>query len=239
MLTRAHEGDQPALAAAVDLQQFFIRNVFDLFPDVGIVEAVAPVRLQVLVVEQGQIAVQPARQMDAVGDGRDRHFPQRQLRPEVVEHFLRDVAMQAADGVAVGGGIERQDGHGEAFVAIVRIAPPERHQLLEIDADFGAVLGKVVVHEAGIEQIDAGRHRRVRGEDVARASGFQGLVEGQFLVAHEQADLLQRQKRGVAFVHVKDGGLEAHGLQARACRRCRARFPGGCAYRYRRRKESR
>ena len=44
-----------------------------------------------------------------------------------------------------------------------------------------------MVHEAGIEQVDAGRHRRVRGEDVAGARGFQRLVEGQPGVAHEPA----------------------------------------------------
>ena len=56
-------------------------------------------------------------------------------------------------------------------------------KLLEIDADFGAVLGEVVIHHAGIEEVDAGGHRRVRGEDVVGARGFQRFVEGQLLAS--------------------------------------------------------
>ncbi len=93
------------------------------------------------------------------------------------------------------------------------VAPAEGHELLEIDADFGAVLGEVVVHHAGIEQIDAGGYGSMGGEDVAGAGSFQGLVEVEAVVAHVEADLFQRQEGGVAFVHVEDGGLEAHGLQ--------------------------
>ena len=59
------------------------------------------------------------------------------------------------------------------------IAAAERHQLLEIDSHFGAVLGEIVIHQAGVEQVDAGRHGRVRGEDVAGARRLQRLVEGQ------------------------------------------------------------
>ena len=70
-----------------------------------------------------------------------------------------------------------------------------------------------MVHHARIEQVDAGRYGRVGGEDVAGAGGFQGLFEAELLVAHEEADLFQRQKRGVAFVHVEHRGFEPHGLQ--------------------------
>ena len=80
MLARTDERDQPPLAPAVDFEQFFIRNVVDLFPDGGIVETLAPVRLEVLIVEQGKVAVEPARQVHAVGDGGDGHLPQRQIR---------------------------------------------------------------------------------------------------------------------------------------------------------------
>ncbi len=45
MLARTDEGDQAPLAAAVDFEQLFVGNIFDLFPDVGIVETLAPVGL--------------------------------------------------------------------------------------------------------------------------------------------------------------------------------------------------
>ena len=67
------------------------------------------------------------------------------------------------------------------------------------------------MHHAGVEQVDAGGHGRVGGEDVVGAGRFQGLVEGELVLLHQHADALQRQERGVALVHVKDGGLEIHG----------------------------
>jgi hypothetical protein len=48
-------------------EQFFVGNVRDLLPDAEIVPAVAPVGLEILIVEIGQIAVEPAGQVDAVG----------------------------------------------------------------------------------------------------------------------------------------------------------------------------
>src|ERR1039458_8849761 len=81
----------------------------------------------------------------AVGDGSDRDLPLRQLGPEVLEHFLRNRAVEAADGVAVGRGIEGQHGHGEGFVAVGGVAAADGHQLLEIDRHFPAVFGEVVV----------------------------------------------------------------------------------------------
>ena len=100
-LARAHETDQPALAAAMRFEQFLVRDIVHLLPDFGLDEAVAPFRLQVLIVKLREIGIQPARQVDTVGDRGNRHLPNRKLRPEVVPHFLRDGAMQAADGVAM------------------------------------------------------------------------------------------------------------------------------------------
>ena len=51
MLAGAHEGYQAPLAPTVHFEQFLIGNFLDLFPDSGIVEALAPVRIQVLIVE--------------------------------------------------------------------------------------------------------------------------------------------------------------------------------------------
>jgi hypothetical protein len=87
--------------------------------------------------------------------------------------------MQAADGVAVGGGVQRQDGHRKRLAAVLRVAPAERHEAIEIDLRVAAVLAEVVVDQAGIEQIDAGRNRRVGGEDVVDAGGFEGFFESQ------------------------------------------------------------
>ena len=121
--------------------------------------------------------------------------------------------METADGVAVGGGAECQHGHGETLVAVETIAAPQGHELLEIDTHFGAVLGEVVVHHAGVEQVDTGRDRSMGGENVAGAGGFQRLVEIKLAVAHVEPNLFQGEEGGVAFVHVEHSGLEPHGLQ--------------------------
>ena len=73
----ANEGHHAALAAAVGFPQFAGGDVGGLPPDFGIVMALAPVGLQVLIVEVGQVAVDPGGQVDAVGDGGDRDFPDR------------------------------------------------------------------------------------------------------------------------------------------------------------------
>ena len=49
-LALPNETDQAALAAPMSFQQFLVRNVAHLFPDGGVVEALAPVRLQILIV---------------------------------------------------------------------------------------------------------------------------------------------------------------------------------------------
>ena len=65
------------------------------------------------------------------------------------------------------------------------------------------------VEQAGIEDIDAGGDGSVRGEDVADAGGFEGLIEGEAVFLHEDADALDGKEGGVAFVHVVDGWLDA------------------------------
>ena len=70
-----------------------------------------------------------------------------------------------------------------------------------------------MIHEAGVEQVDAGRHGRVSSEDVAGAGGFQRFVEGELVLAHVDADLFQREERGMALIHVEDGGLQTHGFE--------------------------
>ncbi len=118
-LPLADEGNQAAFAAAMHFEKLFVRNVPDLLPDAVIVPAVAPVGFEVLIVEIGQIAVDPAGQVDAVGHRSDRRFPDRQRGPEGVPHLLRNLAVQPADGVAIGRSIQRQNRHGERLAAIL------------------------------------------------------------------------------------------------------------------------
>ena len=121
--------------------------------------------------------------------------------------------MQPADSVAVRRSVQRQDRHGERLVAVENVAPSQGHQLLEVDMDLVAIVGEVVIHQAGVENIDAGGNGRVGGENVAGARGFQSFLEIQVLVAHEPADLFQREEGRVAFIHVVHGRPQPHGFQ--------------------------
>ena len=85
--------------------------------------------------------------------------------------------MQAAYGIAVGGSVQRQNGHGKGL-RLVGVAPAEGHEAIEIDLRIAAILAQVVVDQTGVEEIDSRRDRRMRGEYVIDASGFEGLFKG-------------------------------------------------------------
>ena len=57
----AHKSNQAALAAAVRFPQFARGDVAGLLPGLGFIVALAPVRLQVLIVEVRQVAIDPRR----------------------------------------------------------------------------------------------------------------------------------------------------------------------------------
>ena len=121
--------------------------------------------------------------------------------------------VQPADGVAMRGGVEGKHGHGETLLAIGRVAAPQGHQLLEIDSDRAAIFVEIVVHQAGIEQVDTRRNRRVRGEDVVGSRGLHRLVPRQAVILHQHSHALEGQKRGMPLVHVEHRRLQAQSLE--------------------------
>ncbi len=68
-----------------------------------------------------------------------------------------------------------------------------------------AVSAEILLNHGRVEQIDAGRNRRVRSEDVAHARRLERLLEGQLLFVHQHAYPLNCLERGMAFVHVMNG----------------------------------
>ena len=224
-----HERHHATLSAAVRLPQFRVRDVADLLPDFRLGVPFTPIRLQVLVIERGEIAIDPGGQVDPVGNGGNGNLPDRELRPQSFPHVLRNGPVQAADRVAVRGCLDGRDGHGKGFLLILRVAAPQRHQFVEADPRVAAVGLEVLAHQPRVEQIDAGRHGRVGGEHVVGARCFQGLFDAQMVLGHQQADPFDGLKSRVAFIHVKDGGLQPECLQYRAARRSPERFPGKSA----------
>ena len=166
-----------------------------------------------LVVKQRQIAVQPGEQVYAIGDRSDRNFPDRQLGPQLLPHFLRNLAMQAADRVAKGGSLNGGDRHREWLVMILEPEPAQRQELLERYAGFGAILAEVFVQQTRLEQIDSGRDGRMGGEDAVGAAGLQRFLKGQLVLSDEAPHALDRQEGRVTFVHVPDGGLQTEPVE--------------------------
>ena len=64
--------------------------------------------------------------MHAIGDGGDGHFLYGEFGPEILEHLLRNGAVEDADGVAEGGGFEGKDGHRETLRVVLHVGAAER-----------------------------------------------------------------------------------------------------------------
>ena len=105
------------------LPQLLRRNVFHQVPNAWIRISLPPIGLQVLIVELRKIAIEPRQQMHAVGYRGDWNFPHRQLGPQLLPHFLRHLAVQAAHGVAECRGLDGRDRHREWFVVILGPEP--------------------------------------------------------------------------------------------------------------------
>ena len=208
-----HERHHAPLPPAVRLPQFRVRDVGDLLPDFRLGMPFAPIRLQVLVVERGEVAIDPGGQMDPVGDGGNGDLPDREFRPQSFPHVLRNGPVQAADRVAVRGCLDGRDGHGEGFLLILRVAAPQGHQFVEADPRLAAIGLEVLVHQARVKQVDARRHGSMGREHIVGARCFQGFFDAQMVLGPQEVDPLDGLKSRVAFVHVKDGGLQPERLQ--------------------------
>ena len=120
--------------------------------------------------------------------------------------------------------------------AVVRIDPPESHQLLGREAAAARVVGAVVLEQRPRERVERGGDRRVRREHVAGPRRPQCREEVRPVGMHERACALDGRERRVALVQVTDVDLDAERLRARASRRCRARSPAAGGARRRRRR---
>ena len=72
-----------------------------------------------------------------------------------------------------------------------------------------AALAEVARHEVAREAVDAGRHRRVRREDRARAHDLQRVLGIAARVLDQAPHALDAEEAGVALVHVEHRGLDA------------------------------
>ena len=87
---------------------------------------------EVVVEQRSHRALQPGRQVDAVGDMVYRHLVGRASGVERLPHCPRDLAMAPADTVGVAAGAQCESGQADRRVGLVRICPAERQQLLMV-----------------------------------------------------------------------------------------------------------
>ena len=126
-------------------------DLINLRPHLRVAVTFAPIRLQVLIVENRQITIDPSGQVNTVGDRCDWHFPIWKIGPQVLPHLLRDFAMQNTHCVAGGRGAQGTHRHGKRFLFIAAIMTAQGDQILETDPGLAAILVEVFAHQAAVE----------------------------------------------------------------------------------------
>ena len=111
--------------------------------------------------------------------------------------------MERRDTVAPATRLDGENRHRKRFAAIVRVAAPQAAKLFVRDAGLRAVIGKVVVQQPGVEQVDTGGHRGMRRENVVGADGFYGFVKGQAVFRHLEPDAFDAEEGRMALVHME------------------------------------
>ena len=145
--------------------------------------------------------------MDAVRDRADRRLLDRAVGPEAVPQLARDLPVQGGHAVRVRCRAQRERCEPEALLALVHAA--ESSEVLPREAaarDDGA---DVPLDERCVEDLVSGRYRRMGREHRRRAQALHRLVPGDVPVLDELAQALELEERGVALVHVEDGGLDS------------------------------
>ena len=104
--------------------QLFIGNLVDSFPDALVGRVAHPLAAEIAIEDELNVRRQPGARMNAIGHMADRHLIGRHLRPEVVPHFSRDIAVQPTDAVDAIGQTDRKHGHREALLAISHVLAP-------------------------------------------------------------------------------------------------------------------
>lgn len=127
--------------------------------------------------------------MRAVSHTADRHIIQRPARKQRPEQRAAHLAMQLADGVHRAAAANRQPRHVEEITVIARVMAPERQQLVAGNTEVLLGVGtQILFDQCRSETVEACRHRRVGGEQVARRQRHLKFLA---TVVHEMPRLLQ------------------------------------------------
>ncbi len=209
----ADERQEEVLQGVMGFPEFAGIDVVDALPDFRLAQPLLPARGEIAVVELHHLVGEPTGDVDAVGDVSDGDFLFRPPRPEVRPHPPRDVAVEVAHGVCPAGKLQRQHGHAERLVLVLRLDPAQAHQLLERDAQLVAQRAKVLLDQRTVEAVVSGGHGRMRGEDGAMGDLPQRRLEAHPVVFHPHTDGLERGEGAVPFIEVKNARGDPQGGQ--------------------------
>jgi hypothetical protein len=171
---------------------------------------VPPVIPQPVVEQLDPFVGQEGADMHSVGDMAHRVFFRLDLWPVLAANIGRHAAVNARNAVVMPGAVQRERRHVEIRS---EIAVSQRMQLGHGNIELLAAFAEVAFDHFAGKMIVARRHRRVGGENRVRRDSFERALEVHFLCLHQRTRPLQHQEGGVAFVHVPDRGLDAHGFQ--------------------------
>ena len=149
-------------------------------------------------------APEPGRDVDPVRDGVD--VVARQVAPGRTCRL----GMEPAHRVRAGRVAQDEGGHVERRARVVGVTAAEVEQLTGLHAGAGEPPLEGIAHQAPLEDLVAGRHGRVNGEDGVAPDPPEGLAGREAGVGrHQLPGSLDEEERGVALVEVPDGGLDA------------------------------
>src|SRR5690606_7669476 len=86
----------------------------------------------------------------------------------------------------------------------------ERKKLIHADAEIAlGIIAEILLDERGRETVEARRHRRMRGEEIACARHYERHVEGNPRLPHQATRPLEHAERRVPFIEMADLGTKA------------------------------
>jgi len=117
--------------------------------------------------------------------------------------------VELGHAVGVGRELEREHGHAEALVLVVRPLATKSEEILPLQAELLRPAPEVFFHQVEAEALVAGRNGSVRREDVRGPDSLRRLIEGEGTLDHDLANALEGQKGRVPLVHVRHHDIDA------------------------------
>src|SRR5438045_2032830 len=83
------------------------------------------------------------------------------------------------------------------------------HQLVEGESDLAREIAEVTLHHLARERVVASGHRCMRRENICRGDELERGIEIEALPSDMKSNAFEGKECGMAFVHVKDLGINA------------------------------